>query len=104
MDRDQADGLFARQRSQPLLDLARCEAKTARAYQVDADQIAVLGAAAIGLGDIEFAAGLLLVHRHQPSATTGQRSKDSKHAGLGVIDYLDDAAVISAALGVRFLE
>ena len=72
VDRDQADRLFARDRAEPLLDLAGVKAKAAGADQVDADEIAILGAAGVGLGDVEFASGLLLVDRDQPAAAVGQ--------------------------------
>ncbi len=100
MDRDQADRFFRRQRAEPLLHLAGGKAEAARAHQIDADEIAVLGAVGVGLGDVQFAAGLLLVDRHQPSAAVGQRAEDAEHAGLGVIDHLDDAAAIGGAFAV----
>ena len=49
VDRDQADGFFGRQRAEPLLHLAGGEAKAARAHEIDADEIAVLGADACRL-------------------------------------------------------
>src|ERR1700676_1644914 len=105
MNRDQADRFFRCQRSQPFLDLARGQPKTPRAHQIDADEIAILGATGIGLGDVEFAAGLFLVDRDQPSAAIGGLAKNAEHAGLGVIDDLDDAAAIDAAFGiVEFLD
>ena len=52
---------------------------------------------AVGPGDVQFAAGLLLVDRNQPPAAAGQGAEDSEHAGLGVIDDLDDAAAIDGA-------
>ena len=99
VDRDQADGFFGRQRSEPFLDATRCKAEAARADQIDADEVAIFRAAGIGLGDVEFAPGLLLVDRHQPSATAGQRVKNAEHARLGMIDDLDDAADV----GVGFV-
>src|SRR5450432_1093261 len=103
MDGDQADRLFAGKRTEPLLYLARRKPKAARAHEIDANEIAVLGAIAVGLGDVEFAANLLLVDRDQSPAAVGQLAEDSEHAGFGVIDYLDDAPAISAAFGVGFL-
>src|SRR6266850_2201394 len=68
MNGDQADGLFARERAETFPNLAGGQSKTARAHQVDADEVAILGATGIGLRDIQFTAGLLLVDRDQPSA------------------------------------
>ena len=45
----------------PFLDLAGGKAEAARAHQIDADEIAILGAMAVGLGDVQFAADLFLV-------------------------------------------
>src|SRR6202043_4036907 len=59
--RDQADGFFARQRAEPFLDLAGGKSVAARAHQIDADEIAILGAAGVGLRDVQFAAGLFLL-------------------------------------------
>src|SRR5713101_3413507 len=98
MNRDQADRFFGCQRAEPLLDLAGGKSETARAYQVDADEVAVLGATSIALGNIQLAAGLLLVDRNQAPAATGQGAEDSEDAGLGVIDDLDDAPAIAVAL------
>jgi len=39
--------------------------------EIDADEIAVLGAVAVGFGDVQLAAGLLLIDRDQPSTTIG---------------------------------
>src|SRR5258708_26184974 len=100
MDRDQADRLFGCQRAEPLPDLAGGKPETARTHQVDADEIAVLGATGIALGNVQLAAGLLLVDRHQPSAAAGQGAEDSEDAGLGVIDDLDDAPAIGAAVAL----
>src|SRR5712691_937378 len=100
MNRDQADRLFARERAEPLFHLAGGQSKTARAHQIDADEIAILGAVAVGLGDVQFAADLLLVDRNEPSAAIGQGAEDSEHAGFGVIDHLDDAPAIDGAFAV----
>ena len=86
VNRDQADRLLGRQRAEPLLHLAGGEAEAARAHEIDADEVAVLGAAGIGLGDVQFAPGLFLVDRDQPSAAVGQCAEDAEHAGPGVID------------------
>jgi len=105
MNRDQADRFFGGQRAEPLLDLAGGKPKTARARQIDANEIVVLGATGIALGNVQLAAGLLLVDRHQPSAAAGQGAEDSEHAGLGVIDDLDDAPAIGAAVALlQFLD
>src|SRR5258705_13700871 len=100
MNRDQADRLFGGQRAEPILDLAGGKPETARARQIDADEISVLGATGIALGNIQLAAGLLLVDRYQPSAAAGQGAEDSEDAGLGVIDDLDDAPAIGAAVAL----
>ena len=71
VNRDQADRLFGCQRAEPLLDLAGAKPETARAHQIHADEIAVLGATGIAFGNVQFAAGLLLVDRNQPSAAAG---------------------------------
>ena len=72
VDRDQADGLFGRERAEPLLHLARSKSETAGAHEFDTDEIAVLRAGAVGFRDVQFAPGLFLVDRHQPSAALGQ--------------------------------
>src|SRR5882672_7549415 len=100
MNRDQADRLLARERAEPLFHLPGGQPKTARAHQIDADEIAILGAVAVGLGDVQFTADLLLVDRNEPSAAIGQGAEDSEHAGFGVIDHLDDAAAIDGAFAV----
>src|SRR5712691_9108934 len=103
MNRDQADRLFGCQRAEPLLDLAGGKPETARAHQFHADEIAVLGATRIALGNVQFAAGLLLVDRNEPSAAAGQDTENSEHAGFGVIDDFDDAPAIGGA-SIAFLE
>src|SRR5258707_6176372 len=101
MDRDQADRLFGCQRAEPLPDLAGGKPETARTHQVDADEVAVLGATGIAPGNVQLAAGLLLVDRNQPSAAFGQEgAEDSEDAGLGVIDDLDDAPAIGAVVAL----
>ena len=100
VDGDQADRLLRCQRAEPLLDLAGSKPEAARANEIDADEIAVLGAIAVGLCDVQFAAGLLLVDRDQPSAAPGKGAEDSEHAGLGVIDDLDDPPAIDRAFAV----
>src|SRR5713226_8896520 len=100
MNGDQADGFFACERAEALLDLAGGKPETARAHEVDTDEIAILGATSIGLRDVQFPAGLLLVDRNQPSAAAGQGAEDSQHAGPSVIDDLDDAAAIDGAFAV----
>src|SRR5882757_3911547 len=98
MDRDQADRFFSGQRAEPLLDLGRAEPIAAGADQIDADEIAVFGALGVSLGNVQFAAGLLLVDGDQPSTAVGERPKNSEDAGLGVIDDLDDAPAIGAGV------
>src|ERR1700733_12349585 len=104
MDRDQADRLFRRQRPQPLLDLAAIWAEAARTHQIDADEVAVLGTERVGLGDVQFAAGLLLVDRDQASAAVGIPAEDPEHAGLAVIDDLQDSPAIGDAVPTAILE
>ena len=81
VDRDQADGLFGRKRAEPLLHLAGSQTKTARAHEIDADEIAVLGAGTVGFRDVQFAAGLFLVDRNQPAAAAGGARKMPSNAG-----------------------
>ena len=100
MNRDQADRFLGSERTEPLLDLAGGEPEAARANEIDADEIAVLGAAGVGLGDVQFPPDLLLVDRDQPSAAVGQGAEDAEHAGSGVIDHLDDAGAIDRAFGI----
>src|SRR5207249_7571606 len=84
--------------------LAGGKPETARAHQIDADEIAVLGAAGISRSDIQFAAGLLLVDRNQPATAAGQASEDSEHAGLGATNDLDDAPALGGAIAlIEFL-
>ena len=105
MDGNQADRFLRCQRAEPFLDLAGSEAEAARAHEIDADEIAILGAVAVGLGDVQFAAGLLLVDRNQPSAAAGQGAEDPEHAGFGMVDDLDDPPAIDGAFAlVRFLD
>jgi len=66
--------------------LPEASPKPARAHQIDADEIAILGAVAVGRGDVQFTADLRLVDRNEPSAAIGQGAEDSEHAGFGVID------------------
>src|SRR5580693_5096445 len=104
MDRDQADRLFRRQRPQPLLDLAAIWAEAARTHEIDADEVAALGTERVGLGDVQFAAGLLLVDRDQASAAVGIPAEDSEHARLAVIDDLEDSPAIGDAVANAILE
>src|SRR5260370_10632099 len=97
MNRDQADRLFGRQRAEPVPDLAGGKPETARTHQVDADEIAVLGATGIAPGNVQLAAGLLLVDWNQPSAALGQGAEDSEDPVLCVIDDLTHAPAICAA-------
>ena len=100
VDRDQADRLLGRERTEPLLHLAGGEAIAAGADEIDADEVAILGAAAVGLGDVQFAAGLLLVDRDEPAAAVGQGAEDAEQPRAGLIDDLDDAAAIQRAFAV----
>ena len=75
VDRDQADRLFARERAEPLLHLAGGEAIAARAHEIDADEVAILGAAGVRRRDVQFAAGLLLVDGNEPAAAVGSLRK-----------------------------
>ena len=86
VDRDQADRLLGRQRAEPLLHLAGGQAIAARAHEIDADEIAVLGAAGIRWRDVQFAPGLLLVDGHEPPAAAGSFAEDAEQARAGVID------------------
>ena len=56
------------------------EAEAAAADEIDADEVAILSAAGVGLGDVEFASGLLLVDRHQPAAAI---IRSTNEAGSG---------------------
>ena len=89
--------------SEPSRSRTRPEArpKPRDAHDGDADQIAVLGAAGIMRGDVEFAPGLLLVDRQQPSAAVRQLAEDAEHAALGVVDQFDDAALIRDLVAAR---
>ena len=100
VDRDQADRLLARQRAEPLLHLAGSEAIAARAHEIDADEVAVLGAAGIRWRDVQFAAGLLLVDGNEPAAAAGGLPEDAEQPRAGVIDHLDDAAAIERAVAL----
>ena len=99
VDRDQADRLLGRKRSESLLHLAGGEAVTARSHQIDADEVAILGAAGVGTGDVQFASGLLLVDGHEPAAAIGQFAEDAQQPRTGVIDDFDDAPAIGCAFG-----
>ena len=95
MDRDQADRFFARQRAEPFLDLAGGQSETARAHQIDADEIAVLGAAGVGLARCSVR-GRPVSCRPEPAARRHRAAlrKIPSSARLRVIDDLDDAAAI----------
>ena len=100
VDRDQADRLLARKRAEPLLHLAGGEAIAARAHEIDADEVAVLGAAGIRRRDVQFAPGLLLVDGHKPPAAAGGFAEDAEQPRAGVIEHLDDAAAIERAVAL----
>ena len=100
MDGDQADRFFTRERAEPFLHLAGGQSVTARADQVDADEIAVPGAVGVSFRDVQLAAGLFLVDRHQPPTAIGQRAENSEQARPRPIDNLDDPAVIGRSPGL----
>src|SRR6185295_10550184 len=100
VDRDQADRLLGRERSQPLLHLAGSEAIAARANEIDADEVAVLGAAGIRLCDVQFTPGLFLVDGNEPAATARSLSEDAEQPRSRVIEHLDDAAAIKRAFAL----
>src|SRR4029453_7630722 len=66
--------------------------------QVDADEVAVLGIHAVGLGDVQFAAGLLLVDGNEAPAAIGVFPEDAERPRLGFRDDADDAAAIGRAV------
>ncbi len=65
--------------------------KPAVARHFDRDEIAV-DRARCGIGrNVEFAAELLFVDRHQPATAAGKAAKNSERAAFGAVDQLDDA-------------
>src|SRR5205085_475026 len=73
--------------------------------QVDADEVAVLGIHAVGLRDVQLAAGLLLVDGHETPATIRVLAEDAERARLGVRDDANDTAAIGRAIGlIRLLD
>src|SRR5579859_7187058 len=94
MDRDQADRLLGCDRSQLLLDLAGDEAEAARANQIDADEIAVLGAERVWLSDVQLATGLFFVDRDQAAASVDILAEYAEHARLGVIEHFQNASAV----------
>ena len=105
VDRDQADRLFAGERAEPFLDLARGKAIGAGADQIDADEVAVFGAPAVGLRDVQLAAGLLLVDGDETSAAVRVFAEDAERARLRFRDDANDAATIRRAVGlIRLLD
>ena len=92
MNGDQADGAFVFERAEPLDDRAGRKPEPALPRHIDGDEIAVDRAGRGAGRDIELAAELLLVDRHQPSAAARQAAKNAEHALLGAIDEFDDAA------------
>src|SRR5579862_7705435 len=98
MDRDQADGLFGCDGPQLLLHLAGVETKTARANEIDTDEIAVFGAERVRLGDVQLAAGLFFVDRDQAPASVNVLAENAEHARLGVIEHFENAAAIGDAV------
>ena len=86
------------------LTLPRRRAEAARAHQIDADEVAILGAKRVRLGDVQFAAGLLLVDRDQASAAVRVLAEDAEDARPGVIDDLDDPPAIGDAVAGGLVE
>ena len=97
MDCDQADCFLRGQRTQPFLDPAGGKAKTARAYQVDADEVAILGAPGIGLGNVQFAPGLFLVDRNQAPFAARQRAEETLKERPGKITQAEALAELARA-------
>ena len=97
VDRDQADRLFASQASRAAPSPCRRQARS-RGVRTRSTLTRSPSSAPsrVGFGDVQFAAGLLLVDGNEPPAAVGQGAEDAEHAGLGVIDDLDDAAAIGA--------
>src|SRR5262249_35962333 len=74
------------------------QTKTARADEIDADEVAVSSAKRVMLGDVQLASSLFLVDGHKPSAALGRAAEQSEHAMLRVVDDLDDPPAIGRAL------
>src|SRR5579862_4918621 len=91
MNRDQADGALALDRTQSFNDRAHWQTESAIARHFNRNKIAIDGAqGAIGR-DRHLAPELFLVDRHQPSAAAGQPAKNAEHAMLGAVQKLYDA-------------
>jgi len=94
LDRNQAHGLFARQRTEALLHARDRKSKPAAAAHFNRNQIAVLGVGGGTGGNCDFAQ-VLFVDRNQAAAAVGQRPEHPEHAMLGVTDDLDDATTVA---------
>ena len=81
VDGDQADGALALERAEPLNDGAGRQAQAGRARATSTATRSPSTAPAVASGgNVEFAAELLLVDRHQPAAAAGQAAENSEHA------------------------
>ena len=99
LNRDQADGLFARQRTEAFLHARDRKSEPAAAGDFDGNQITVLGIGRGTSGNCDFAQ-VLLVDRDQTAAAVGQRPENAEHATLGVTDDLDDATAVTDRVAV----
>jgi hypothetical protein len=97
VDRDQADRALGGERAEPLLHLRARQPVAAVADQLDRDQIAVLRIAGHAARNVELAAGLALVDRHQPSAVR-HCAEDADLALARAVEHLDDAAGMTNGL------
>ena len=100
MNGDQADRFFAVDGAEPFAHSRRQKAETARAQDVDGDEIAILRRAFVAGANLEFAAiDVFLVDRHDPAAAAQCGAKDAEHLGLRARQKLDDAPAIGGLAG-----
>ena len=101
VDGDEADRLFAVHRAKPLAHLGDRKAEAPASKGLDADEIAVAGLAAIGLGDAELLVAHLLVHRHDAAAARVRVfAEHAEDAPGGARQQLDHAAGIGRPPGL----
>ena len=101
VDGDEADRAFALQRAEFFLDARRRQTVVALPYDVDRDEVAVLGVLGGARRDGKLLAELLLVDRNEPAAAAGHSAEDAEHALRRAVDDFYDAP--GEANGIAFV-
>src|SRR6266571_2772449 len=91
---DEAHGLLARERAEPLLHARRGQAEPSAAAHLDSNEIAVLRILRGAGGYRELAPQILLVDRGETPAAARKLSENAEHAVPGAVDDLDGAALV----------